>query len=227
MADEPSTKRCPRCEAIKPLSEFNVRRDRRGGRVSACKACSHASCLAYRAANREKMRAYAAAYRAANPDERRASEAASRAANRDKIKVQRAAYRAANREKVRAEQASYRAANREKLAAQTAARRAGVAAALAVVPLVEDLKARIAALEALLRTTPDGTIGRMAPERPRRKRAVHEHHTPEHVLPSGAPPIIRTIKDILAHDGVTAAEAKRIQEREILARAEWRPTGNA
>ncbi|MGD0109216.1 MAG: hypothetical protein ABSC06_35040 [Rhodopila sp.] len=227
MAVEHLTKRCTRCEAIKPLTEFNVRRDRRGGRVSACKACSHASCLAYRAANREKMRAYAAAYRAANPDERRASEASSRAANRDKIKVQRAAYRAANREKVRAGEVAYRVANREKLAAQTAARRAGVSAALALIPLVEDLKARVAALEALIASTPKATVATIAPERPRRKRAVHEHHTPEPVLPSATPPVIRTIRDIIAHDGATATEAKRIQEREILARAEWRPTGNA
>jgi hypothetical protein len=169
------------------------------------------------------------AYRAANQDELRARKVAGYAANPEKARARSAAYRAANRNEVRERLAAYRAANIDKVKVQKAAheanKRVAYKAALALVPLVEDLKARVVALEALIGQSHfTASVDRIAPERPRRKRAVHEHHTPAPAVPSATPPIIRTIKDIVDHDRVTAAEAKRIQEREILARAEWRPS---
>jgi hypothetical protein len=144
-----------------------------------------------------------------------AYSAARAAANPDKVRGQRRACQAVYRAKVRA--AYYAAKQKERKGDQEA-----VAAALALVPLVESLIARVTALEALL--TPRATVGRIAPERSRRRRAVHEHHTPAPAMPSATPPPIRTIRDIVAHDGVTPGQAKRIQEREVLARAEWRPS---
>jgi len=71
---------------------------------------------AYRAENREKIRACRAAYRAANRDKIRAYKAA----NKEKIKVRDAAYRAANRGKIRAYEYAYRAANKEKINVKSA-----------------------------------------------------------------------------------------------------------
>lgn len=172
-----------------------------------------------------------AAYRAAHPDKVRASIAAHRAANREKLSARAAAYRAANRDAVRASKAAHRAANLDKVQAVQTAYRASVREKVKawdeVYPLLEKLLARVSTLEALIGPMSTATVDRIAPERPRRKRAVHEHVNQAPVLPSATPPIIRTIKDIISHDGVTPAEAKRIQDGEILARAEWRPTGNA
>lgn len=216
MDDEPSTKRCTRCDTVKPREEFGARRNRPGGLVSACRACTAAKKASYRATNRDKLRDQRAAYRTANPDKVKARDAAKYATHRDEYAARGAAYHAANLDQTKARQAAYRAAIREKLRAWDAA-----------YPLLESLAARVAALEALLRTTPNGTVNRIAPERPRRKRAVHEHPSQAPAVPSATPPVIRTIKDIVDNERVTAAEAKRIQEREILARAEWRPAGNA
>jgi hypothetical protein len=85
------------------------------------KAKKKARNVAYRAANRDKMKVYYAAYRAANSDKRKAYRAAYRAANPDKMKANNAAYRAANKEKLKANNAAYRAANKEKLKAKYAA----------------------------------------------------------------------------------------------------------
>lgn len=175
MDDEPSTKRCTKCDTVKPREAFSMHRTAPDGLRSACKACTS---------------------------------------------VQGAVYRATNLEKLKAQGRARYAEKRDEVALYRAGRRA-------LVPMMEDLRARVAALEALLRKTPNGTVDRIAPERPRRKRAVHEHASQAPAVPSATPPIIRTIKDIVDHERVTAAEAKRIQEREILARAEWRPAGNA
>ena len=56
----------------------------------------------YRAANREKIRAYHTAWRNADLPGYNAKAAAYREANREKIRLQKAAYREANREKLRA-----------------------------------------------------------------------------------------------------------------------------
>jgi hypothetical protein len=172
MADEPSTKRCPKCETVRPLHEFGVDRTRREGVHFYCRHCINA----------------------ANAARRLVTLACK---GRDTVNA-----------KKRAQRAAYRAARKTAEQQMSAS--------------LEALTARVAALEALLRQT--HTIDRIAPDRPRRKRAVHEHASPGSAAPSATQPVIRTIADILAHDGVTRPEAKRIQEAEILARAEWRPS---
>lgn len=120
----------------------------------------------------------------------------------------------------------------ERLAAEAKAAKRSVAAehkALAtevVVPALAAMKAAVSALETLLGTLKAASsalemlVGSATPKtKPRTANGVR----PAHPKPaSEAPPSIRTIKDIVAHERVTLNEAKRIQEQEILARAEWR-----
>lgn len=104
-----------------------------------CAPCSKKYNAAYRAANKEKVKAYQSAYHVANKDVVHAHRSAYRAANKEKEKASRAAYYASNTEKVKASsyawsaanpgkrkvyQAVYRAANPEKAKASTAAYRA-------------------------------------------------------------------------------------------------------
>jgi hypothetical protein len=220
MNDEHPTKRCTKCDTFKPRDAFWPSRTRAAGLASVCKVCDATRRAAYNVAHNDEVKARRDAYYAANTDKVKAAHAAYYAANRDKLRPIRAVYRATNEDKLKEKNHAYRAARREKLKVQRDAYEATLAT-------VEGLAARVSALEAVIGQTAKATVGLIAPERPRRKRAVHEHHTPEPVIPSATPPIIRTIRDIIIHDGATAAEAKRIQEREILARVEWRPTGNA
>lgn len=78
---------------------------------------------AYRAANREKIRAQQVAYRTANPEKVKAYYAARYAARQEEAKAYNKAYRAANLETIKAGQAIWRAANREELKAYRAANR--------------------------------------------------------------------------------------------------------
>lgn len=79
---------------------------------------------AWREANPEKVRAYAAAYYAANGEQERGRSAAYRTANREKARARSAAWREANPERERARKAAYRAANQEKERARNVAYRA-------------------------------------------------------------------------------------------------------
>ena len=75
---------------------------------------------------------------------------------------------------------------------------------------IQVLQARVAVLETLAR-----------PSSRSRQRKTAEVATS--VVPAETMPVIRTIQAIIAEDNVKPAEAKRIQTREILARATWKP----
>jgi hypothetical protein len=136
-------------------------------------------------------------------------------------------------------EAAARAADKveQKAAKARAARRRATseykAAAKVLTPTLTALKAAVAALEALLGLrgpmpvtrdkSPQHQAAALAKRARKRTAAVANNGATIPATPPEAPPIIRTIKDIVAHDGVTLNEAKRIQEQEILARAEWRP----
>lgn len=79
---------------------------------------------AWRAANKEKIKASYAAWCAANPEKVKASALAYRTENPEKVKATKAAYYAANSEKVKARMGAWRAANFEKLKAASAEYRA-------------------------------------------------------------------------------------------------------
>src|SRR5688500_12690878 len=63
MSYQGSTKRCSKCRAEKPLSEFYPERRRQNGYQSACKICDFQRRQQYRQANKDKIKIWA---RAAN-----------------------------------------------------------------------------------------------------------------------------------------------------------------
>jgi IS5 family transposase len=111
-----------------------------------------------------------------------------------------------------------------KAAAAKAAERKAIAARKLVAwqvmhPALEALEAAVAALKTLMEAEEH-----IRPPKPPRRRRPRPSRSLKPKLPvSETPPVIRMLKDIIAEDGVGPAEAKRIQEREILARAEWKP----
>lgn len=76
-------KACGRCRAVLPEGSFHRRGD--GGTRSECRACNTAKMRAYRAANRDKCRAYQRARYANNPEPAKALANEYSASNRSKI----------------------------------------------------------------------------------------------------------------------------------------------
>jgi hypothetical protein len=141
------TQVCTKCGLEKPLSEYYVRKDKNIYRRD-CKTCQKKRGLAYREANREKIRAVNKARYRANPEKRLAQNKAWQKANREKYNAILKAWAKANPEKRRATYKAYREANREKIQAyykanreksraQTAKRRA---AKLKATPAWADLR---------------------------------------------------------------------------------------
>lgn len=195
MADDHSTKLCPKCDTVKPVSEFGIQRNRDDGLASRCRVC---------------VRAYAKARRKIVPPNGSGAMSGLGALTR---KAMVAEYRItearAARHKVAAEQRVLAAGV---LAPALAALKA---AAPAVESLMVALKAATSALEILMGSP---TV-RKARAKPRASNGTASEH-----VRHASPPPIREVKTIVTEDRVTAAEAKRIQEREIVARAEWRPS---
>lgn len=109
---------CPKCQKE---TERNAKGDckvchraRESARRLAFPDAKKASDIAYREANKEKIREKKAAYCSANKDKSNARLAKWRALNPEKNKAMEAAYRAANPEKVRAATAAWAKANPEK-----------------------------------------------------------------------------------------------------------------
>ena len=61
-------KRCTVCGVYKPLQSFGVNKAQKDGLNYLCKTCSAEKSAAYKKANAEKVKAYAAEYRSANKD---------------------------------------------------------------------------------------------------------------------------------------------------------------
>lgn len=61
-------KTCTKCNETKPLQAFGEDSRRSDGRSSRCRACLHAYQVAYREANRARLRAKNAQWRADNPE---------------------------------------------------------------------------------------------------------------------------------------------------------------
>jgi len=192
MADEHPTKRCPKCDTVKPVSEFGLNRNTHDHLTTSCRSCLNASGKARRligpANGRASLSGLGALTRKAMVAERKITEA-----------------RAA-RHKVAAEQKALAA---EVLAPALSAVKA---ASMALESLMTALKAAASAMEIMM------GVARKPSAKSRRANGTG----PARPTPA-TPPIIREIKAIVAEDGVAPTEAKRIQEREIVARSEWRP----
>ncbi len=115
-------KRCPKCEAEKPLDAFRLRPN--GQPQSHCKACDNKRAAAWAAKNRERAATHSARYQC---DNREAINARARQARADNPAPFRAAvtkWRAANRDVAAAAARSWYYANPVRSRAQEAKRRA-------------------------------------------------------------------------------------------------------
>jgi hypothetical protein len=79
-------KRCSKCKAEKPLTEFSKDRSGPNGLHSHCKACTSHRYRAWRAANLEKCRENTRAWQRANPEKSRERKRAWHAENRELLK---------------------------------------------------------------------------------------------------------------------------------------------
>lgn len=75
------TKRCTKCGAEKPLTEFYFRKRLGGVPLSSCKECDKAAARAWRLANTEKANALNRAWRRAHPEQVKAMKQRNRAEN--------------------------------------------------------------------------------------------------------------------------------------------------
>ena len=123
-SEQEESKRCSKCKEVKPVSEFNKRKDSKDGYRNDCKECVAARKAKYYEANKEKIKAKHAKYRAANRDKLAAYHAEYRAANKDKIAEYQSEYYAANKDKIAAQMAEYARNNPEKFRAASQRRRA-------------------------------------------------------------------------------------------------------
>lgn len=132
-------KTCKRCGEEKPASAFSKNRGSKDGLHSYCKPCNKVATEAWRAANkdrvkattaawkeanREKVKSAHAAWRSANPEKCRGYAVARYEANKEKVLAANAAWQKANPDKVRAYKAAWVKANYEKVKEKTRAREA-------------------------------------------------------------------------------------------------------
>lgn len=101
-----ASKRCIRCDEIKPLGDFYRRSGARDGYRNDCKQCVRARATQYHLDNRDRMltvqREYGKRYREQNKEAIAAQQAAYYQRNREEIKRRTSAYAKANREIYRA-----------------------------------------------------------------------------------------------------------------------------
>ena len=98
-------KRCPRCGAVKALSEYNRNRARPDGLQNWCRDCDNERRRAQRAANRqqarERARESSRRWRAAHPDQVRERDRRWKEANREQARESARRWRSANLERAR------------------------------------------------------------------------------------------------------------------------------
>lgn len=99
------TKHCPSCDETKSIEDFNLSKNRKGGREGHCRMCRKA----YRQSTKEHIRKRDKAYKDANID---------------KINKQRLAYRQRNRERETERAVQWQKDNPDKVAVRTAKRKA-------------------------------------------------------------------------------------------------------
>jgi 5-methylcytosine-specific restriction endonuclease McrA len=129
-----ASKRCTKCGAAKPITEYYVKDKRTGRLMARCKACHHAQCEEHRRANLARYAEGARARYQADPEQARAIAATSREKHREainerertrratpEVQAQKAAYRAAKAEERRAYNAAYREAHRDEIRAKSRA----------------------------------------------------------------------------------------------------------
>lgn len=130
MSDE-QTKRCTKCDEVKPLSEFHHDRTKHDGHMSTCKACrcdhmrkyrvvNHTEITdrerKYRAANKEKITERKREYYVKNKEQIAEYGRGWREVNSERLLEKSREYYEKNKEALREKSREYYAANKEKVA---------------------------------------------------------------------------------------------------------------
>ena len=110
--EEVKTKRCPKCERVLPLSDFNKCKSRKDGLDCWCKECKRAMNAQHYQSNKDAIAKKKADYYQSNKDAILKKIAEYRANNKDAILKKQAEYYSKNKEK----KAEYRANNKKKIA---------------------------------------------------------------------------------------------------------------
>jgi 5-methylcytosine-specific restriction endonuclease McrA len=123
-------KRCPKCGAVKPLTNFHKDSSKKDGLKSHCKACHNASRHAYQAAHPEQVatakRAWRVAHREkeAHPEQVATHVRAYYETHHGEVLARNRAWKAAHREEDRARSRAYRQAHPDKEYTRSHRRRA-------------------------------------------------------------------------------------------------------
>lgn len=96
-----NTKRCPDCEQIKSVDEFNNRSRSADGKMTYCKPCFRVRNYASRKKNPAAKNRAIAKWRANNSEKVKANKRAWREANKDKVNAQKREWNKLNKDKVR------------------------------------------------------------------------------------------------------------------------------
>lgn len=117
MADDQPSKFCPKCESVKPVSEFWKNRKRNDGLCSWCKDCTRTSNGSWERRNRPRRNALRAKRHSENPEINRSGKRRRYWANPEKFRRERVERYWSDPERFREEAAR---AGREKRAVQRA-----------------------------------------------------------------------------------------------------------
>lgn len=99
-------KRCPKCKAEKPASDFAKKAANKDGLQSRCKQCMSEFLSGYYQDNRDRMNAYSKAWYEANKEHHAVLGAAWRKANKEAESATKRAHYAANRDRLKAASAA-------------------------------------------------------------------------------------------------------------------------
>ena len=110
------TKKCSKCDEVKPLEGFHKNKKAKDGMQSQCKECGRQQCRQYYQANKEAKAEYNKQYRQANKAELDEHRKQYYDANRDALNKQKRQYYQINREAALKQKKQYGQANRGKIA---------------------------------------------------------------------------------------------------------------
>jgi hypothetical protein len=113
-------KQCTKCNEVKAIEEFRVRKDRKNGRTSRCIECLKAISKAYnrKNENKEKAKINHRENYLKNREERIEDAKVYRKENKEAIKKQRKSYREENKEKINSKRKTYNEENKEAIKKQ-------------------------------------------------------------------------------------------------------------
>lgn len=106
------------CGLVKPVSEFNVKKDRPSGYQSYCRICSNRANAKHYKANKEKLDARHAQYNQDNKERLAIKKAIYWKANKERYSIIKAKWRQDNKERIAQRSAQYRHKNKDAISAR-------------------------------------------------------------------------------------------------------------